>query len=130
MKCSEELSELARVLLKPKRVNKTVRFVDELSVWLEEEGFVNDRGAKNPKYDEPYTLDFGKKNCKYRWQVEVNWDKRLSWSSPVEVLVMNCEHEAYSEAPYLGWQNQYPVNHFKKPFTKTMFNELCNQYGM
>jgi len=97
-------------------------FLHEICEWLQERGFVNDRGWEKKQESGMMFYSFFKGN--YRFEI------RLNWHRPIVLSIIDCEKEVYRNSDYIGWMNQKLLNTFEKPFSRTLFNELCEHYGI
>ncbi len=101
-------------------------FVDEISKWLQEKGFVNDRGWKEKREGMGF-YSFVK--GQFRVEIKTDWDIKYAWHTPIYLQILDCEKEFYSNEGYIGWIGQRVLNSFTKPFSRSMFDNLCEYYG-
>ncbi len=101
-------------------------FFDELSKWLQEKGFLNDRGWKE-KYEGLGFYSFGK--GKFRVEIKTDWNLKYDWYDPIYVQILDCEKEFYCNGGYIGWMGQDVLQSFKKSFSRSMFDNLCEYHG-
>lgn len=102
-------------------------FFTELSKWLQEKGFVNDRGWKQ-KSEGMGFYSFVK--GKFRVEIKTDWNIKYDWYGAIYVQIIDCEKEFYGNGGYIGWVGQNVLQSFKKPFSRSMFDELCEYHGL
>lgn len=101
-------------------------FFNELSKWLQEKGFLNDRGWKE-KHEGMGFYSFSK--GKFRVEIKTDWNLKNDWCDPIYVQILDCEKEFYSNNGYIGWMGQKVLQSFNKPFSRSMFDNLCDYHG-
>ena len=104
-------------------------FAEELIKWLQEKGFLNDRGWDKKGELGMKFYSFVKGN--YRFEIKLGWDKRFDWYEPILINFLDCEKEWWGEPMNcLMWMGQNNLHTFKKPFSRSMFDAICEQYGI
>jgi len=103
-------------------------FFNEITKWLGEKGFFNDRGWKNESEGMGF-YSFSK--GKFRVNIKTDWNLKYDWYNPIEVQFIDCEKESYNNGTngYIGWTGQKILFSLNKPFSKQMFDNLCEYCG-
>lgn len=102
-------------------------FFTELCKWLQEKGFVNDRGWKKKREGMGF-YSFVK--GKIRFEIKTDWNVKYDWYSDIYVQIIDCKNEFYSTEGYIGWMGKTVLQEFTKPFSRSMFDELFEHYGL
>ncbi len=102
-------------------------FFKELSSWLAQKGFFNDRGWKEKDRGMGF-YSFGR--GKFRVEIRTGWNLNYSSYGPIFVQFIDCEKEVYSSGGYIGWMGQHVLQTFKEPFTRSLFDEICKHHGI
>lgn len=100
-------------------------YVEELTSWLRDKNFLNDRGWTQ---DGVSFYSFKKGN--YRIEAKFNWNLKHVENKPLMINILDCEKEYKDERNSIGWMGQKYLHTFKKPISQTLFNELCEHYGL
>ncbi|TXG75755.1 hypothetical protein E6Q11_06860 [Candidatus Dojkabacteria bacterium] len=102
-------------------------FFADLCRWLEEKGFVNNRGwGKKRGGIGFYSFQKGK----YRFEIKTDWNLKYDWYEPIVLDIIDCEKEFYCDVDYIGWMGRKHLNRFAKPFSRSFFDGLCEYYGI
>lgn len=105
--------------------NESSLFFIELTKWLLEKGFVNDRGW-NKEEEGLGFYSYVKGN--FRFEIKTNWNIKYDFESEISVQIKDCTKEVYCDAGYIGWLGQNVLISLKKPFSRQLFDGLCEYY--
>ena len=106
-----------------------IAFFNDFSQWLQEKGFVNDRGWKHKNEGRGF-YSFVKGNI--RFEIKTDWNLKYSWYDAIFVQIIDCKNEFYCNGGggYIGFMGQIVLQSFSKPFSRTFFDELCSYYEL
>ena len=105
------------------------QFIKDITSRCEQQGFENDRGWEQPDKKGLHHYSFGKGN--YRFEINLNWNKSYTHYEPLLITFLDCSKEYRGEPlNFHGWMGQSRLHKFTKPISRSMFDALCEHYGL